>query len=242
MINTSILNIAYFSMEIKWAYQVRRKMDEKQKKKYAKSGLFDIEKTISRKISLIKSLVTNTNLEMREINKILEEKQQEVDHCIKTGKALIFEEIYRLYRIIAYFESTLIQIVAVIDQLMTYISKYFSQILTIKKGQSDVLKMLNQDGIDTKWRKELYFIRRIVTHSYTGWTSFEKVNSHFQLKIDFPKSIRRMKDYKEYPYDSLGTDKINEIFRNFQTFYRDVTEWFVNINSSNKSNLKNLLS
>lgn len=228
MTNNNILKIAYFSREVRWAHQVRRKMDEEQKKKYAKSGLSDIERTISRKISLIKSLVENTNLEMREINKILREKKGEVAHCLKTKKALIFEEIYRIYRIIGYFESTLIQMVAVVDQLMSYISMYYSQILSIKKGQSDVLEMLSQDGIDIEWKKELYFIRRIVTHSHTGWTSFEKMDTHFQLIINFPKSIRRMKDYKEYPYDSIGTVKINEIFHNFQAFYKDVTGWFVN--------------
>ncbi len=228
MTNSKILNIAYFSREIRWAYQVRKKMDDNQKRKYAKLGLVDLERTISRKISLIKSLVENTNLEMDKINENLREKTEDVDHCLEEGKAFLFDEIHRIYRVISYFESTMIQMVAIVDQLMTYISTYYSQILSIKKGQRDILEMLNQDGIDTEWKRELYFIRRIVTHSHTGWTSFEKMDTHFQLIIDFPKSIRRMKDYKDYPYDSLGTEKINEIFSKFQDFYKDVTEWFVN--------------
>lgn len=228
MTNDNILTIAYFSTEIRWAYKVRRKMNNDQKNKYVKLGLVDIERTISRKISIIKSLVENTNIEMREINKNLREKKEDVDHCLKNDLAFNFEEIYRIYRVMAYFESTLIQMVSVVDQLITYMSTYYNHILSIKKGQSEVLEMLSQDGIDTEWKRELNFIRRIVIHSHTGWTSFKNMNTHFQLIVNFPKSIRRMKDYKKYPYDSLGTDKINDILNKFQLFYQNVTEWFIN--------------
>lgn len=228
MTNDNILTIAYFSTEIRWAYKVRRKMNNDQKNKYVKLGLVDIERTISRKISIIKSLVENTNIEMREINKNLREKKEDIDHCLKNDLAFNFEEIYRIYRVMAYFESTLIQMVSVVDQLITYMSTYYNHILSIKKGQSEVLEMLSQDGIDTEWKRELNFIRRIVIHSHTGWTSFKKMSTHFQLIVNFPKSIRRMKDYKKYPYDSLGTDKINDILNKFQLFYQNVTEWFIN--------------
>jgi len=221
------LKIAYFSTNIRWAYQVRQKMNEDQKKKYFGSALPDIESTISRKISTIRILINNTNLEMSKINKILREKQGEVDFCLKNCKALVFEDIHHIYRVIAYFEATLIQMVAVIDLLLKYISTFFSQILLSKKGQSKILEMLSQDGIDTEWKRELYFIRRIVTHSYTGWPSFEKMNTHFQLVINFPKSVKRMKEYKYYPYDSLGSDKINIIFENFNIFYENAIKWFL---------------
>lgn len=56
MTNNKILNIAYFSTEVRWAYKVRQKMDDNQKRKYAKLGLVDLERTISRKISLIKTV------------------------------------------------------------------------------------------------------------------------------------------------------------------------------------------
>jgi len=228
MTNYNILEIAYFSHGISWAYKVRQKMNDSQKKKYTKLGLVDKERTISRKISLIKSLVNNTNLEMREINKNLRKEKDEVNLCLKEGKAFFFEEIYRIYRVIAYFESTLIQMVAVVEQLIAYISSYYRDILSKKIALSDILKMLSRDGIDTEWKRELYFIRRIVTHSHTGWPSFKKMDTSFQLIFNFPKSIKRMKDYKKYPYDSLETEKLNEILNKFQGFYRDVTEWFVN--------------
>jgi len=226
MSENRILNIAYFSTEVRWAYQVRQKMNKEQKKKFSNSELPDIERTISRKLSTIRILVDNTNLEMNEINRILREKQEGVDYCLKKQVAFVFEDIHHIYRVIAYFEATLIQMVAVVSLLMKYISTYYSQILSIKKGQSDVLGMLRQNGIDTEWKRELYFIRRIVTHSQTGWPSFEKMDTYFQLIINFPKSVRRMKEYRDYPYDSLGINKINDIFSNFSVFYNNVTEWF----------------
>jgi len=220
------LNIAYFSTNIPWAYRIRTIMNEEQKKRFFKSELPDIEKTISRKLSTINILVDNTNMEMRVINRILREKQEEVNDCLENCKAFCFNDIHHIYRVIAYFEATLVQMVAVIDLFIKYISNYYSQILKIKKNNRAILEMLKKDGINTEWKKELYFIRRIVTHYHSGWPSFKKQGKYFQLIINFPKSIRKMKEYKDYPYEKLGINQINNIFRNFENFYKNVVEWF----------------
>ena len=191
------LNIAYHSTNVWWwAYQIRRKMNEDQIKRFRNSELADIERTISRKISTIKIFIENTNMELREINRILREKQEVVNCCLKEQKAFVFSDndILHIYKIIAYFEATLIQMVAIIDLLIKYISNYYSKILRNKKGQKAILEMLSKDGIDIEWKKELYFIRRIVTHSYTGWPSFKKEKNYFQLIINFPSSIRKLKE------------------------------------------------
>lgn len=157
----------------------------------------------------------------------LREKRKKVNDCLENCNAFYFKDIHPIYRVIAYFEGTLIQMVATIDLLIKYISIYYSQILKIKKGQKAILEMLSNEGIDIEWKRELYFIRRIVTHSYTGWPSFEKRGENFHLIINFPKSIRRMKEYKNYPYDKIGINKINHILRNFEKFYNNVSEWFI---------------
>ena len=221
------LNIAYFSTKVRWAYQVRQKMNDQQKKRFSNSELPDIERTISRKLSLIRILVDNTNLEMGEINRILHEHNEDILYCINSHKALVFENIYLIYRVLAYFEAILIQMKATVDLLIKYISIFYCQILLNKKGQTDILEAIKEDGIDIDWRKELYFLRRIVTHMQTGWPSFENMGTYYQLVIDFPKSVRRMKEYEEFPYDRLGTDKMNEIFNNFISFNDSVTAWFV---------------
>jgi len=222
------LNIVFREKNIPWAYQIRTIMNEEQKKRFFKSELPDIEKTISRKLLTINILVDNTNMEMRVINRILFEHQEEVNDCLENCKAFYFNDIHHIYRVIAYFEATLIQMVAVIDLLIKYISTYYRQILKIKKNNRLILEMLKKDGINTEWKRELYFIRRIVTHYHSGWPSFRKQGKYFQLIINFPKSVRKMKEYKDYPYEKLEINQINNIFRNFEKFYKNVAEWVVN--------------
>ena len=224
-----LLNIVYFSNRVEWAYQIRGKMKEDQKKIFCKTELPDIERTISRKISTIEILIENINMEMKEINKILSEKQEEVNNCLKEQKAFHFRDnLHHIYRIIAYFEATLIQMVAVIDLLIKYISTYYIKILKNRKGQKDILGMLRRDGINIEWKRELYFLRRIVTHYYTAWLSLKKERNYFQLIINFPSSIRRLKDYKFFKYDTLSINEINKIFRNFDGFCNNVINWFIN--------------
>ena len=72
-------------------------MNEEQKKRFFKSELPDIEKTISRKLSTINILVDNTNMEMRVINRILLEHQEEVNDCLENCKAFYFNDIHHIY-------------------------------------------------------------------------------------------------------------------------------------------------
>jgi hypothetical protein len=203
-------------------------MNEDEKRKFKKSELHDIEMTISRKLSFIRILIDNANLNMNEINKILKNMDFE-----KQGNNIHFNNIYLIYRGLVYFESTVIQMTSILDLLMKYISIYFKSVLDKNIGQTKILKMLKEEGIDIEGKRELYFVRKIVTHHYSGWLSLQKANNHFQIIINFPDSINRFKDYKRYKYKNIEMEKINDLFDKFSNFHDNVIKWFIKMIQKN---------
>jgi len=227
MTDNQILKIAFFAQDRGQIYKIHNKLNPDQKKKYSKSPLWDLRFSISKKLSLIKVAVDETNLEMDKINKILKRKKEEVDVCLKRNKYIFFSEIHRIYRILAYVETTLIEMVSVTQLLIKFISYFYIHIFGERKGAKDVVKDLKNEGIDMKWNDELYFIRRGLVHHYSGWISFKKKNDIFELVFSLPKSVKSIRGYKKYHYDRLDTEKLNEIFGHFSQFIKDVNKYLI---------------
>lgn len=221
------LNIAYF-MIWKWPYQIRNILNDKQKKSFFRSTLPDFETTIYRKVKQIQFLIKNARQEIRGINIILRERREEVDEHIEKGTAIsLTKDIARVYLICAYIEASLIQMVAVIDLINSFISTFFWVILNKKKRLADIIEMMREDNISLDWIARVKFYRRVVVHAYTGWPCFEQINGHFVVSIKFPKSIRRMKEYATFQSDSLDTKVLNELFESFNKYFHEVLEWLL---------------
>ena len=227
MKNNQILEIAFFAQDRGQIYKIHNKLNPDQKKKYSKSPLWDLRFSISKKLSLIKVVVDETNLEMDKINKILKREKEVVDVCLKRNKGMFFSEIHRIYRILAYVETNLIEMISVTQLLIKFISYFYIHIFGERKSETDIVKDLKNKGIDMNWKDELYFLRRGLVHHYSGWISFKKKNDIFQLVFSLPKSVKKMKNYKKYQYDRLDTEKLNEIIGHFSKFMKDVNKYLI---------------
>lgn len=215
--NKKILHITYIAKNGFWFHKVGQAMDYAQRQKY-KYPLPELGRSISRKLSLIQVLIFELNLELKEINKVLKKNRDKVNECISRNIGYSFGKSYSIYKILAYIEAILFETKSTTDLIIRYISKFYANIFSKRKGEKLILKELKRNKINLDWKYELDHIRRVYIHHFSGWASFEDYNNSFRLMIDLPKSIRRFKGFKKFPYETLNIDKINEILAKFGKF------------------------
>jgi len=223
--NNQVLNIAFFARPAKWIYDILRELNPEQKKDYNNCPLYDLGVSISKKISLLRTLVSDVNLEMIEINRILRREKKEVEWCINNNKAFLFQDIHHIYRIYAYTEAVLTNTYSVVEFIFKYIKFIYKYIFG--ERLSNVKQELINNEIDIGWREDLKKIRNDLLHNYAAWVYFKKQNNHFKLVISLPNSIKKRGGYKQFPNDVLDTDEINRILEEFSRFFDKVNEFLI---------------
>lgn len=107
MTNTSppqILKIAFFAHNVPWAHKIRQNLTDSEKESYPSTSFPKLERSISQKLFNLKTLIDEISLEMININRELRKRRNEVDENIKRGTAFIFEEPFRIIKILSFTE------------------------------------------------------------------------------------------------------------------------------------------
>jgi hypothetical protein len=230
MSNNDILNIAFFANQVPWAYKIISKMDETQKAIYSNSPLPEIVRSISRKQSIMRNIADNINLGMNKLNTLLK-NNKDADHCMQTGKALIFEDIHLIYSVLMYMEA----FISTMKSCKDFLAKYaviFNRLIINNNHYiaADFFNELEVKGLRRDWIDNLDDIRNDIEHNYSAWISFNKIGDNYILTLSLPKSLNKHKAHKKYQKDSLDTEELNGMINNYNNYFEKAIELLLNIN------------
>jgi len=221
--NNNFLDIAFFAHPSTWIHKIIIALNNEQKEKYKQTPLAEFARSITRKLSLLRMYADNTNIEMSEVNRLLRENRESVEHCLKERKAFIFKDINHIYCLLGYMESYITTMKSSLDLLEHYIVVLFRKVLGVRF--KNTWNFLESKGIDLKWKKEILDkIRNDFIHHYAAWIGFKRENDTFVPTLILPTSLKKHKAYKKFPQEILDSDDINHLIDEFLKFFEETTD------------------
>lgn len=217
----AILKIAFFAHNVPWAHKIRQNLTESEKERYPSTYLPKLERSISQKLFNLKTLIDETNLEMININRELRRRKEEVAENIRRDTAFVFEEPFRIIKILSFTEASISTTKTITELLHKYSEEFYEVIL--RKNRSDLLNDMEEKNIDIDWINEIADIRNDLLHNYAAWLFFQETDTAFTFGLALPEEMQG----RNWESDSLTIDQLNNFFSDFQESYSKLTDLLV---------------
>lgn len=171
-----IVFFAYIPEDATWINPIlgrlQRSSNEKiqeRLKKYGETKLSELGLSLSTKLQMILEIVGRVENIGIELSDVLDKRQEDVVKCLDEGCVFSFQDRNFPYALLIELDAFIFETCSCYEILWGFLKKFFNYFLGKKLEKKDLRRMLEDEGIDTRWIDVMTETRNVFIHRSAPW-------------------------------------------------------------------------